>query len=133
MKRYRNSAQIYHIDIKEVEAGGNKKLDPESTVKDIQNWTRAEGPSNKFNPNLKTRISTDASQYAIGGWISQLHAFVSRKLKPAEMNCANPERELLALVLILTRWRNKTITYEVGYRLSVILIVLTSNTFSPWK
>ena len=40
MKRYRKSAQIYHFDIKEAEAGENKKLDPESTVKDIQNWSQ---------------------------------------------------------------------------------------------
>ena len=53
---------------------------------------------------------TDASQYAIGGWIQQRHpdgwhpvVYVSRKLKPAEMNYANPERELLALVYVLEK------------------------------
>lgn len=40
VKRYRKNAQIYHIDIKEAEAGEIKKLDPESTVKDIQNWSQ---------------------------------------------------------------------------------------------
>lgn len=79
-------------------------------VKDLISKIRSAPVLKHFNPNLKIRISTDASQYAIGGWISQLHAdgwhpvvFVSRKLKPAEMNYANPERELLALVYMLEK------------------------------
>ena len=58
-----------------------------------------------FDPILETKVWTDASQFAIAGWISQKHpdgwhpvVFVSRKLTTAELNYSNPERELLALV-----------------------------------
>jgi transposase InsO family protein len=63
-----------------------------------------------FDDTLPTRVYTDASQYGIAGWISQQHQdgwhpviFVSRKLRPAELNYANPERELLALVYTLVK------------------------------
>jgi hypothetical protein len=63
-----------------------------------------------FDDNLDTRVYTDASQYAIAGWIEQRHAdgwhpvvFISRKLRPAELNYSNPERELLALVYTLNK------------------------------
>jgi hypothetical protein len=63
-----------------------------------------------FDPSLPTRLHSDASQFAIGGWISQLHndgwhpvVFVSRKLTFHEMNYSNPERELLAMVYSLEK------------------------------
>ena len=63
-----------------------------------------------FDPSLPTRLHSDASQYAIGGWISQQHndgwhpvVFISRKLTFHEMNYSNPERELLALVYSLEK------------------------------
>lgn len=63
-----------------------------------------------FDDKLATRVYTDASQYAIAGWIEQQHldgwhpvVFTSRKLRPAELNYSNPERELLALVYTLIK------------------------------
>ncbi len=58
-----------------------------------------------FNPNKKTVVFTDASDFAIGGWIGQLEyedeeselkpvVFWSRKLQKAELNYAIPEKEL---------------------------------------
>jgi hypothetical protein len=51
-----------------------------------------------FDPLLPTRLHSDASQFAIGGWISQQHkdgwhpvVFVSRKLTLHEMNYSNLE------------------------------------------
>ena len=63
-----------------------------------------------FDPSLETEVFSDASQYAIGGWIAQKYrdgwhpvVFVSRKLRKAEINYSNPERELLALVYVLEK------------------------------
>jgi hypothetical protein len=63
-----------------------------------------------FEDNRETRVFSDASQYAIAGWISQKHedgwhpvVFTSRKLRLAELNYSNPERELLALVYTLVK------------------------------
>ena len=63
-----------------------------------------------FDHTLSTRIHSDASQYAIGGWIEQEHpdgwfpvVFVSRKLTAHEINYANPEREMLAMVYTLEK------------------------------
>ena len=57
-------------------------------------------------------VSTDASAYAIGAILSQIHgshehpvAFASRKLKPAEMNYSVIEKELLALAFAIQRFR----------------------------
>ena len=53
-------------------------------------------------------ITTDASGYAIGAILSQIHEdgekavrYLSRKLQPAEMNYASVEREMLAIVYAL--------------------------------
>ena len=63
-----------------------------------------------FDPDLPTRCHSDASQYAIAGWLEQRHqdgwhpvVFVSRKLTAAELNYSNPERELLALLYTLEK------------------------------
>jgi RNase H-like domain found in reverse transcriptase/Reverse transcriptase (RNA-dependent DNA polymerase) len=58
-----------------------------------------------FSPKLETRVYTDASNFAIGGWIEQRHGdvwhpctFWSRKMNGAELNYSVHEKELLALV-----------------------------------
>jgi hypothetical protein len=63
-----------------------------------------------FDENLPTKVLSDASQYAIGGWIAQKHpdgwhpvVFVSRKLRPAEFNYTTTERELMALLYVLEK------------------------------
>jgi len=57
-------------------------------------------------------LHTDASDFALGGVLSQDHgnglqpvSFTSRKLKSAEMNYATHEKELLAIVHALKFWR----------------------------
>jgi predicted aspartyl protease len=63
-----------------------------------------------FDPDRETRVYTDASLYAIGGWIAQKYndgwhpvTFLSRKLTAAESNYTVQERELLALVYVLRK------------------------------
>ena len=64
-----------------------------------------------FDPRRKTFVYTDASLFAIGGWVGQEYAdgihptvYWSRKLLAAEQNYPVHERELLALVEMLTRF-----------------------------
>jgi hypothetical protein len=59
----------------------------------------------KFDPLTDLHIMTDASFFAIGGWLFQTIegklrsiALVSRGLSPAERNYTTTERELLAIV-----------------------------------
>ncbi|KJZ68340.1 hypothetical protein HIM_12268 [Hirsutella minnesotensis 3608] len=66
-----------------------------------------------FDPCRPIRIETDASQFAIGAIISQLHAnhwhpvaFLSRKLQDAETRCATPDCELLAVTEAFRQWRH---------------------------
>nr|XP_055041695.1 uncharacterized protein K02A2.6-like [Misgurnus anguillicaudatus] len=66
-----------------------------------------------FDPALPTLVSTDASDYGIGGVITQLHpdhterpiAFASRTLTPAERKYSTVEKEALACVWTVERWR----------------------------
>lgn len=66
-----------------------------------------------FDPFLPTFVSTDASDYGIGGVISQRHpdqterpiAFASRTLTPAERKYSTVEKEALACVWTVERWR----------------------------
>jgi len=60
----------------------------------------------------KFRVETDASGHAIGGVLSQeqdgkwkLIAFLSRTMKPAEQNYEIYNKELLAIVEALAKWR----------------------------
>ena len=66
-----------------------------------------------FDPELPTGIKTDASDFAIGGWLYQLTsngdtnivAYWSRKLIPAETHYPVHERELLAIHDFVERFR----------------------------
>jgi len=60
----------------------------------------------------KFRVETDASGHAIGGVLSQEQegkwkqiAFLSRMMQPAEQNYEIYDKELLAIVEALTKWR----------------------------
>ena len=67
-----------------------------------------------FDPQLRTRVETDASAYALAGIISQLQAngqwhpvaFYSRKMIPAERNYETHDQELLAIVDCFKHWRH---------------------------
>ena len=60
----------------------------------------------------KFRVETDASEHAIGGVLSQEQegkwkpiAFLSRTMQPAEQNYEIYDKELLAIVKALAKWR----------------------------
>ena len=72
------------------------------------------------DPDLPYRLETDASDRAIGGVLKQEHegewhpvAFISRKLKEAEINYHTYDRELLALVHALRKWRCYLLGLEI--------------------
>jgi hypothetical protein len=66
-----------------------------------------------FDPNRECIVETDASDFALGGTLSQtaedtkLHpnAFHSRKFSPAEINYEIHDKELLAIVDCFKTWR----------------------------
>ena len=65
------------------------------------------------DPSLPYVVTTDASGYAVGAWLSQDQgrglqpiAFLSKKMLPAERNYPVHEQELLAIVLALKEWRH---------------------------
>ena len=68
-----------------------------------------------FDDKARTKVKTDASDYAVVGVLSQhssktnlLHpvAFKSRKLVSAELNYEIHDKELLAIVHCLKKWRS---------------------------
>ena len=67
-----------------------------------------------FDPTKRTRIETDASDYAVAGILSQLQedghwhpvAFWSRKMIAAERNYETHDKELLAIVMVFKQWRH---------------------------
>jgi hypothetical protein len=65
------------------------------------------------DPSKPYTLNCDACDYAIGATIQQDHgnglqpvAYMSRKLKPAEINWDTREKEFFALVEACTRWRH---------------------------
>lgn len=66
-----------------------------------------------FDPSLPTIVSTDASDYGIGGVLTQLHpdnseravAFASRSLSAADRKYSVVEKEALACVWAAELWR----------------------------
>ena len=64
------------------------------------------------DPELPFEVTTDASDFAVGGVLSQDQgqgsqpvAFTSRKMNPAERNYAAHEKETLAIMHALSKWR----------------------------
>lgn len=76
-----------------------------------------------FNPDFPKIISTDASDYGLGAVFTQLHpdrtertvAFASRTLTPAERKYSTVEKEALACVWAVEKWR----TYLWGRRFTL--------------
>jgi len=86
------------------------------------------------NPELDYHLYIDASEYAIGATLNQpdehermqLISCMSKKLSPAERNYPTHEREFLALLSALKKWRH----YLLGPR----VIVHTDNVaLRHWK
>jgi len=73
-----------------------------------------------FEPELETRIETDASGFAIGSVLTQKHkdgwhpvAFLSRSMTAPEKNYPIQEQELLALIYALKKWRHYLFGMEI--------------------
>jgi len=80
-----------------------------------------------YDPERPTLLETDASDFAIAGVLSQKFedgkiypiGFLSRKLNPAELNYDVYDKQMLAVVWSLKKWRcflqgaiHKTIVYS---------------------
>jgi len=85
-----------------------------SDFKDYHFFTSRKRPIPRhYDPNRPALVETDASDFAIAGILSQkfndgrLHpvSFISRKLSPAELNYDVFNKEMLAVVFCLTKWR----------------------------
>lgn len=83
------------------------------------------------NPELPTYVTTDAPDYGLGAVLRQMHfdqskrlvAFASRTLSPAKRNYSTVEREVLACVWAVERWR----THLWGCRFVLLTTLLTSK------
>ena len=99
---------------------------PEETAfKDIKDQYRKNEILILFDHEKQIWVHTDASNYAIGAVISQLDdkkrlrpvLFYSRKFLPAERNYSTPDKELLAIVQTLKKYRH----YLQGTKFPVIV------------
>ena len=67
-----------------------------------------------YDPTLPIRVETDASEDAIRAVLAQQHAdglwylvaYLSRKLKNAELRYSTPESELIAIMYACKQWRH---------------------------
>ena len=76
------------------------------TFEDIKNKLCANPLVQPYNLQKEATVTTDASEKAIGGLLSQEGhpvIYVSRKLTPAEQNYSTIEREARAIVFVVTR------------------------------
>ena len=73
-----------------------------------------------FDTSLPIVLKTDASNYAIGGILSQIHedgqhpvGFYSRKLRHEEINYDTHDKELLSIIECFKAWRHFTMETSV--------------------
>jgi hypothetical protein len=104
----------------------------ETAFGDIKNQYKKNQVLILFNFEKQIWVFADASDYAIGSVISQLDEkgrmrpvlFYSRKLLPAERNYSTPDKELLAIVQTLKKYRH----YLQGTKYPVIVKSLLEPT-----
>ena len=77
----------------------------QNDFENIENELCANPLVQPYSLTKEATVTTDASEKAIGGVLSQGHPmiYVSRKLSQAEQNYSNIEREALAIVFVVTR------------------------------
>ena len=78
----------------------------QKAFEDIKSELFANPLVQSYSLQKEATVTTDASEKAIGGVLSQEGhpvIYVSRKLTPAEKNYSNTEREALAIVFVVTR------------------------------
>ena len=86
----------------------------EQAMKALQQLVQTAPPLLHWNPDLPTRVTTDASDVGLGAVLEQLSKdrwkpveFWSRKLKPAETRYSATDKEWLAVVdAVSTHWRH---------------------------
>ena len=85
-----------------------------------------------FNPEIQSRVETDASDFAIGACLAQFDslakafrpvAFYSRKMTPAERNYDIYDKEMLAIVESVREWR----VYLEGARFTIDIVTDHKN------
>lgn len=81
-----------------------------------------------FEPGLRTMVETDASRFAIGGVLSQLHgetpdarwhpvAFYSKKMTPTQQSYHTGDQEMLAIITAFDEWR-----HYLAYSASTVIV-----------
>ena len=77
-----------------------------------------------FQPDLDTRIETDASDYAVAAVLLQRHddgnfhpiAFASRTMSPAEHNYDIHSKEMLAVIFACQEWRSMLLSLDKPFQ-----------------
>jgi hypothetical protein len=101
----------------------------QTTFSDLKNAIASAPVLVHVDTNKPFIVATDASDYAIGGVLSQLDedghervgAYVSRSLHKAEINYSVTDKEALALYWAVRQWRN----YLLGRRFTLYTSALT--------
>ena len=93
----------------------------QKAFEDIKNELCANPLVQPYSVQKEATVTTDASEKAIGGVLSQEGhpvIYVSRNLTPVEQNYSNIEREVLAIVFVVTRLNNSFLEEDLHYRLT---------------
>lgn len=101
------------FDLTKKNAEWNWNEEHQSIVRVVQYHLTSAPLLRFYDPKLPTEIHTDASAYAIGGWLGQKHsdnviypvAYWSRRMIPAERNYPVHEQELLAMIEFIKHHR----------------------------
>jgi hypothetical protein len=88
-------------------------VDHQMSIRVIQHLLMSSTSLAFFNPSLETFVHSDASDFAIGGWVGQVGddgtervvAFWSRRLQAAERNYPVHEKEFLAMHDVILKFR----------------------------